>query len=299
MNGSENWSFAYHPSAGYVRFNLDGIPTNSSINPNNTNDWISNLFESKASEKSECLWINNNTTSIVIYRDTLIGYGGFAYGNTSTYVPAIKDWLNQNNVVVYYTLATPTIVNATPLPNDYYANVIVDDGIVDYTVNDNKATINYIEGNITTVEDGEFIISKPTKIITYSNIPPIDYDLSSYVEYGTLEEDTYTNLLSFISDNSNKDIKIFLNDTIFPHRYKTIVLDDKIIISSKDNEFITIYPDDTYISTHNLEITYTLEGYKAIDYTDGKFDNTVLAFFWVIPALLVGGLIYLLLKRKE
>ena len=32
---------------------------------------------------------------------------------------------------------------------------------------------------------------------------------------------------------------------------------------------------------------------------DGEFDNTVLAFFWIIPVLLVGGLIYLLLKRKE
>ena len=120
------------------------------------------------------------------------------------------------------------------------------------------------------------------------------------MEYGTLEEDTYTNLLSFISNNSNEDIKIFLNDTIFNHRYKTTVLDDKIIISN-DKEFITIYPDDTYTSTQILEeTTYKLEGYHVISYIDGKFNNIVLAFFWIIPILLIGGLLYLLIgNRKE
>lgn len=120
-----------------------------------------------------------------------------------------------------------------------------------------------------------------------------------YAEYGTLEENTYTNLLTFISNNSNEDIKIFLNDTIIKVRYKTTVLDDKIIISN-DNEFITIYSNDTYTSTQILEeeTTYKLEGYHVISYIDGKFNNIILTFFWLIPLLLVGGLFYLLFNKK-
>lgn len=304
LNGSENWSFAYHPSAGYLRFDLNGIPTNSSINLNNTNDWISNLFESKASEISECLWINNNITSIVIQGKTLIGYGGFVYGSTSTYVPAFKDWLNQNNVVVYYTLAEPIIENAPILPEfiDFYegGSVIVDEGIIDYTVVGNQAQINYIEGNITTVVDRQFKISKPTTIITYNLY---NYDLSTlpdYFEYGSLAQGTYDNVLEFNDNNQKKQIKLFFDDNIQDSRYN-IYLENNTIVINNDTEVIRIYNDNTYTSTRNLDtdITYKLEGYNIIGYIDGKFDNTVLAFFWVIPALLVGGLIYLLLKRKE
>ena len=178
----------------------------------------------------------------------------------------------------------------------------MDDGIIDYTVVGNQARINYIEGSITTVEDGQFIISKPTKIISKSN-DLYEYDISTlpnYLEYGSLSQDTYNNTLELINNNQNKQIKIFFDDNIQDSRYN-IYLENNIIIINNDTEVISIYSDNTYTSTRNLDtnITYKLEGYHIIDYIDGKFDNTVLAFFWVIPALLVGGLIYLLLKRKE
>lgn len=302
LNGSRNW----------IRYNFDIEPyktiafrinrPSNMISTITNSDYISDRFNHGSVWNTDIAYNIEFTSSYLLLRilkSDLIPFG-YVEGNDTTYVPAFKTWLNHNNTVVYYLLATPTIENVPPLPNeiDYYGNVIIDDGIIDYTLNDNKATINYIEGNITTVEDGEFIISKPTKIISYSNTPPTNYDLPPYIEYGTLEEDTYTNLLSFISNNSNEEIKIFLNDTIFPHRYKTTVLDDKIIISN-DIEIITIYPDDTYTSTQILEeATYTLEGYHVISYTDGKFNNIVLAFFWIIPILLVGSLFYLLLNKK-
>src|SRR5690554_2829576 len=217
-----------------------------------------------------------------------------------------KSWLSQNNVEVYYQLSEPIIENAPSLPNfiDYYdgGTVIVDDGIIDYTVVGNQAQINYIEGNTTTVVDGQFIISKPTKIISKSN-DLYDYDistLSNYLEYGTLSQDTYNNTLELINNNQNKQIKIFFDDNILESRYNVYLENDTIIINNA-TEVIRIYNDNTYTSTRNLDtdITYKLEGYNILEYIDGKFDNTVLAFFWVIPALLAGGLIYLALKRKE
>src|SRR5690606_10002283 len=187
---------------------------------------------------------------------------------------------------------------------DFYdgGSVIVDDGIIDYTVVGNQAQINYIEGNITTFEDGNFKISKPTKIISKSN-DLYDYDLSTlpyYLEYGNLPTGTYDNILEFIDNNQNKQIKLFFNDNIQESRYNTYLENDTIIINN-DSEDIRIYNNDTYTSTRNLDtdITYKLEGYHIIGYIDGKIDNTVLAFFWIIPVLIVGGIIYLLLKRKE
>src|SRR5690606_26797795 len=136
------------------------------------------------------------------------------------YTDRIRSYLNDFPITIYYQLATPIIENTTVLPEyiDFYdgGSVIVDDGIIDYTVVGNQAQINYIEGNITTVVDGQFIISKPTKIISKSN-DLYDYDLSnlpSYLEYGTLPQGTYENILEFINDNQNKDVKIYYDDII-------------------------------------------------------------------------------------
>jgi len=221
-------------------------------------------------------------------------------------VAGFKLYLSHYPITIQFELATPIIENAPSLPNsiDYYdgGSVIVDDGIIDYTVVGNQAQINYIEGNITTVEDGQFNISKPTKIISKSN-DLYEYDLSnlpSYLEYGTLPQGTYDNVIEFNNNNQNKQIKLFFDDNIQESRYD-IYLENNTIVINNETEVIRIYNDDTYTSTRNLDtdITYKLEGYNILDYIDGKFDNTVLAFFWIIPVLLAGGLIYLLLKRKE
>lgn len=131
------------------------------------------------------------------------------------------------------------------------------------------------------------------------NVGIID-TVDNYAEYGTLPIGTYDNILEFINNNQNKQIKIFFDDNIQESRYNIYLENDTIIINN-DIEVIRIYNDDTYTSTLNLDtnITYKLEGYHIIEYIDGKFDNTVLAFFWIIPVLLAGGLFYLLLKRKE
>ena len=244
-------------------------------------------------------------------KSDLVAYGYDDSMTDEQKVNIFKQWLAAqkdagNPLTVYYQLANPTIENAPSLPEyiDFYdgGSVIVDDGIIDYTVVGNQARINYIEGSITTVEDGQFIISKPTKIISKSN-DLYEYDISTlpnYLEYGSLSQDTYNNTLELINNNQNKQIKLFFDDNIQESRYN-LYLENDIITINNDTEVISIYSDNTYTSTRNLDtnITYKLEGYHIIDYIDGKFDNTVLAFFWVIPALLVGGLIYLLLKRKE
>lgn len=131
------------------------------------------------------------------------------------------------------------------------------------------------------------------------NVGVID-TVNYYAEYGTLTTGTYENILEFIDNNQNKQIKLFFNDNIQESRYNIYLENDTIIINN-DTEIIRIYNNDTYTSTLNLDtdITYKLEGYNILEYIDGEFDNTVLAFFWIIPVLLVGGLIYLLLKRKE
>ncbi len=266
-------------------------------------------------------WVNPDVVNIFelqssyifvrLAKSDLVSYGYEESMTDNQKVNVFKSWLGAlkdagNPLTVYYQLQEPTIENVPILPQyiDYYdgGSVIVDDGIIDYTVIGNQAQINYIEGNIITVTDGQFNISKPTKIISKSN-DLYEYDLSTlpkYLEYGTLSQDTYNNTLELINNNQYKQIKIFFDDNIQESRYN-IYLESDVIIINNDTEVIRIYNDNTYTSTRNLDtdITYKLEGDNILEYIDGKFDNTVLVFFWVIPALLVGGLIYLLLKRKE
>lgn len=314
---NDNSNFTYNSSSidtsdNLIRFDFNNNLPFAGTSSDNNSTALSNIFIQRPSEfgtdlTSERFWIlPNGGIRIIINYNKLIPYG-FIIDNTPTYNNAMKLWLLNNNVEIYYQLATPTIETTITLPEfiDFYdgGSVIVDDGIVDYTIVENQTKINYIEGNITTVVDNQFNISKPTKIISKSN-DLYDYDiynLPSYLEYGSLPTETYSDSLEFINNNQNKEIKIFFNDIIQENRYK-IYLENDIIIISNDTEFIRIYNDDTYTSTRNLDtnITYKLEGYNIIDYIDGEFDNTVFAFFWIIPVLLVGGLFYLLIsKRKE
>jgi len=315
LDGTESWNrYGSDETSEWqtVAFSLRNIIENSGIDNRDTTTAISSHFlqrrgqQNVIEEDRECFFIVgvDKYLYVRIFKSRLIDFDedwtNLQKNN------AFKSWLSQNNLEVYYQLAEPIIETAPILPEfiDYYdgGSVIVDDGIIDYTVVGNQARINYLEGNITTVVDGQFVISKPSKIISKSN-DLYDYDLSnlpSYLEYGSLPEGTYDNVLEFINNNQNKQLKLFLDDNIQESRYN-IYLENNIITISNDTEVISIYNDNTYTSTKNLDtdITYKLEGYHILDYIDGKFDNTVLAFFWVIPALLVGGLIYLLLKRKE
>lgn len=312
---NKNSSFEYHSvsidiSKELIRFdfpnNLSFAGTSDDINLTAlSNIFIQNTSVYAENLISERFWIiQSGNIRIVIDYNKLIPYG-FDIDDTLTYNNAMRLWLSDNNVEIYYQLAEPITENAPILPDiiDFYdgGSVIVDDGIIDYTVVGNQARINYIEGNITTVTDGQFEISKPTKIISKSNdLYDKDLYLPGSFEYGTLQQGTYNNVIDFINNNQNEQIKIFYDDNIQKSRYN-IYLENNIITINNATEVIKIFNDDTYISTKNLDtnITYKLEGYHILEYIDGKFDNTVLAFFWVIPALLVGGLIYLLLKRKE
>ena len=313
LDGTETWTgYGYQETSEWqtIAFLCRNILEQSGITVTETTTAISSHFlqrrgyQGDINEDWECFFINGPHLYIRLFKSRLVGFDE-DWTNTQK-LNAFKSWLSQNNVEVYYQLAEPITENAPSLPNsiDYYdgGSVVVDDGVIDYTVIGNQAQINYIEGNITTVVDGQFVISKPTKIISKSN-DLYDYDISTlpnYLEYGTLSQDTYNNTLELINNNQNKQIKIFYDDNIQKDRYNIYLENDTIIINN-DTEVIRIYNDNTYTSTRNLDtdITYKLEGYHVIDYIDGKFDNTVLAFFWVIPALLVGGLIYLALKRKE
>jgi hypothetical protein len=297
LNGSENWNMI-EEQTDTIRFNFNAGTPELRLSFNNAiSNYIPLVETTFGIDVEGFMSLAEGLLYIRILKSRL----------SSNDVAGFKSWLSQHNIEIYYQLTTSTFDNSKTFPEfiDFYdgGSVIVDDGIVDYTVVENQATINYIEGNITTVVDNQFKISKPTKIISKSN-DLYEYDLSnlpSYLEYGTLPAGTYDNALEFINNNQNKEIKIFFDDNIQEDRYNTYLENDTIIISN-DTEFIRIYNNNTYTSIRNLDtnITYKLEGYNIIDYIDGEFDNTVLAFFWVIPILLVGGLFYLLLtKRKE
>ena len=310
LDGNENWGrypYDVEPYTTVAFRMLDLLPSKFE---DGFSFFISNILS------NGIVWNRDDANRIYITEDgnvlvrlsksDLVVYGYNDDMTNQQKANVFKSWLSQNNIELYYQLTDPIIENAPILPEfiDYYdgGSVIVDDGIIDYTVVENQARINYIEGNITTVVDEQFVISKPTKIVSKSN-DLYEYDLSnlpSYLEYGSLSQDTYNNTLELINNNQNKQIKIFFDDNIQDSRYN-IYLENDVIIINNDTEVIRIYNDNSYTSTRNLDtgITYKLEGYHIIDYIDGKFDNTVLAFFWVIPALLVGGLIYLSLKRKE
>ncbi len=309
FDGSENWLRYSWDIEPYTTIAFRLVFSGYVYNVGRTH-FISNiLINGKVGSVEDANRIDlpvNNQVLVRLAKSDLVAYGYEDSLADWQKLSVFKSWLSQNNVELYYQLSEPIIENAPILPEyiDYYdgGSVIVDDGIIDYSVVGNQARINYIEGNITTVTDGQFTISKPTKIISKSN-DLYEYDLSTlpkYLEYGTLSQDTYNNTLELINNNQNKQIKIFFDDNIQESRYN-IYLENDVIIINNDTEVIRIYNDNTYTSTRNLDtdITYKLEGYNIIGYIDGKFDNTVLAFFWVIPALLVGGLIYLLLKRKE
>lgn len=304
VDNSMNWRFLLRDATTVVTFSLNvGI---TYIDERDTDSAISSLFPQGRyfGVESELFTFRTNGNLYISIKKSRIPDWDDNW-TMEEKINAFKQWL-QNPITIYYQLETPIIENAPTFPEfiDFYdgGSVIVDDGIIDYTVVGNKAQINYIEGNITTVVDEQFKISKPTKIISKSN-DLYDYDLSTlpnYLEYGSLLQGTYDNILEFIDNNQNKQTKLFFNDNIQESRYNTYLENDTIIINN-DSEVIRIYNNDTYTSTRNLDtdITYKLEGYNILGYIDGEFDNTVLAFFWIIPVLLVAGLIYLLLKRKE
>ena len=310
VNGSENWgryAFDVEPYTT-VAFVLSSF-VEAAFNDELTH-YISNMLSNGAvwnRDDANRIYISaGGSVQVRLSKSDLVEYGYDDSMTNQQMANVFKSWLSQNNIELYYQLSEPIIENAPILPEyiDFYdgGSVVVYDGLIDYTVVENQAQINFIEGNFITVVDGQFNISKPSKIISKSN-DLYDGDLSNlsgYLEYGSLPQGTYDNVIEFNNSNQNKQIKLFFDDTKQKSRYNIYLENDTIIINN-DTEVIRIYNDNTYTSTRNLDtnITYKLEGYHVIDYIDGKFDNTVLAFFWVIPALLVGGLIYLLLKRKE
>ena len=309
FDGSENWHMS-DEQINTVRFgSIVGTPY---INLSQNNGISTHFPLVGTTYMVDVEGFQGTSSGEIIFRILKSRLSGYQEDWTNNQkINAFKQWLAEqkdadNPLTVYYLLTEPIIETAPILPEyiDFYdgGSVIVDDGVIDYSVVGNQAQINYIEGNITTVTDGQFEISKPTKIISKSN-DLYDYDISTlpnYLEYGTLSQDTYNNTLEFIDNNQNKQIKLFFNENIQESRYNIYLENDTVIINNA-TEVIRIYNDNTYTSTRNLDtdITYKLEGYHILEYIDGKFDNTVLAFFWVIPALLVGGLIYLALKRKE
>jgi len=151
------------------------------------------------------------------------------------------------------------------------------------------------------------IYAAPLEQITLTS--DIDYWYNVYLTYGsiydnitlgTLTAGTYTTLQSFINDTEDGRIKLYRNDVIDPLRHTITQNTGYISIENVNDEIVRIYPDDTYTSENSaVGITYKLESYTIDSYIDGDFDNTVLAFLWIIPILLVGGFFFIIFSHRK
>ena len=130
---------------------------------------------------------------------------------------------------------------------------------------------------------------------TYSS----SYD---YIQFGNATAGDYLLLQQLLIDNASKDFKLYRDDVIDEVHYTMTQNIDNISVSDVNgNELFILYSDDTYISRVSLSDTTTLSfvGYNITGYIDGDFNNTVLAFFWIVPILLVGALFFIIFKGKE
>lgn len=268
---------------------ISGMP-----NPNNASSWISdnNIFNSGTYTTRKEV-ISGTTTTSNFYLNSFdknfnrIDISGLTSTDLTTTINHdtnfIAIYIGSSGTYTNYTVRYGINAGTTALPYQPFVEHIynLDNGVELYKLPNGVGDKWYQNGTLE------------------RNVGVID-TVNNYAEYGTLPQGTYDNVIEFINNNQNKQIKLFFNDNIQESRYNTYLENDTIIINN-DSEVIRIYNNDTYTSTRNLDIdiTYKLVGYHIIDYIDGEFDNTVLAFFWIIPVLLVGGLIYLLLKRKE
>jgi len=130
---------------------------------------------------------------------------------------------------------------------------------------------------------------------TYSS----SYD---YIQFGNATAGDYLLLQQLLIDNASEDFKLY-RDTVIDEVHYTMTQNiDNISVSDVNgNELFILYSDDTYISRTSLSDTTTLSfvGYNITGYIDGDFNNTVLAFFWIVPILLVGALFFIIFKGKE
>jgi len=151
------------------------------------------------------------------------------------------------------------------------------------------------------------IYTAPLEQVTLTS--DINYWFNVYLDYGsiydnitlgTLTAGTYTTLQTFINDTEDGRIKLYRNDVIDPLRHTITQNTGYISIENVNDEIVRIYPDDTYTSENSaVGITYKLESYTIDSYIDGDFDNTVLAFLWIIPILLVGGFFFIIFSHRK
>lgn len=126
---SERWF--YHSTDGdNIRFDSD----NNNLIPNSNNKYTDRTkYIISSLTLLDDYWININNLRVIVNKNKLVGYGGFVYGNTSTYAPAIRAYLTAVNIEIYYQLATPTTAVAAVLPTyiDTYTGgtIIVDNGL--------------------------------------------------------------------------------------------------------------------------------------------------------------------------
>jgi hypothetical protein len=119
---------------------------------------------------------------------------------------------------------------------------------------------------------------------------------------GTATATTYTSLQQLILDNDDKDFKLYRDDVIDETRYRLTQESGYISITNDDDlEIIRINEDDTFESSLQIDdtIDYKLVGYNVTSYIDGSFDNTILAFVWIIPILLIGGFFFIIFSHRK
>jgi len=128
------------------------------------------------------------------------------------------------------------------------------------------------------------------------------YSSYDYIQFGTAIAGDYLLLQQLIIDNDSKDFKLYRDNVIDEVHYTMTQNVDNITVSDIDgNELFILYSDDTYISRTSLSDITTLSfvGYNVTGYIDGDFDNTVLAFLWIIPILLVGGFFFIIFSHRK
>lgn len=106
LNGSEDWT--YSGTSKYFRLMLNPDPINLPVNDNVRTDVISNLYEN--GEYGD--FLSSATEPRFTYNSTNIPTPYFYIKDTRfTDIASFKAFLGTNNLMIYYQLATPTILN--------------------------------------------------------------------------------------------------------------------------------------------------------------------------------------------
>lgn len=228
--------------------------------------------------------VNNGSLSVTAANNR--GYSVFAPLVNSTSDLETEGWLINSNVLYI-------VINKSRLATNDVA------GLRTYLASNNLTFFYQLASPILNVWSSALTVEEMDAWYTIYQTYHTSY---TTLTLGTATPTTYTSLQQLILDNEDKDFKLYRDDVVDEDHYRLTQESGYISITNDDNlEIMRINDDDTFESSLQVDdiIDYKLVGYNVTSYIDGSFDNTILAFVWIIPILLIGGFFFVIFSHRK